>query len=165
MNLLPWRQQQFESKSRVILIKTSIALCFIVCCGIGLFSFNQQLTQTLNEQKTQVQQQQGEMNQLTLEINKLRKEIPTQEKLHLMTNEQVFNAIIALNEFPPIQGEINQFTLTKQYTLLQGNTTNRHEFEPLQSYLTQYFPHIQITEFSPQQNGTLHFTFEQGEKP
>ena len=165
MNLLPWRQQQFEAKSRVILIKTSIALCCIIFGGIGLFSFNQQLTQIVNEQKVQVQQQQREINQLTIEINKLRKEIPTQQKQAPMTNEQVFNAIIALNQFPLIQGEIHQFALAEHHTLLQGSTTNRHEFKPLQTYLMQYFPHIQITEFSPQQNGTLHFTFEQGATP
>ena len=165
MNLLPWRQQQFESKSRVILMKTSITLGLIACCGFGLFSLNQQLAQTVNEQKAQVQQQQTELSQLALEINKLRKEMPAQEKQQPMTNEQVFNAIIALNEFPQIQGEIHQFALTERYTLLQGSTTDQHEFKPLHLYLSQYFPQIQITEFLPQQNGALSFTFEQGEKP
>ncbi|WP_273392548.1 hypothetical protein [Actinobacillus porcinus] len=163
MNLLPWRIEQFKQKSRVIFVKTSVMALLIGVISLMLMVANQHFAQAIAQQQERLQQQQSQRSELTRQVAQLRRQITPNVKQVPVPHEQVMNMINMLIELPLTQGELQQTVLQQGYISLKGTASNQSEFEPLQPFLTQYFPDIKLSQFEPLHDNQLQFKFEQGE--
>lgn len=164
MNLLPWRIEQFKQKSRVIFLKTSVAMVLIGFISLIFIAANQHFTQEITQQREILQQHQHKMSELTRQAAQLRQQIMPSVKQVPVPPEQVINMINMLAALPLTQGELQQTELQQGYLLLKGTAANQSEFEQLQPFLSQYFSHIKLSQFEPLHDNQLQFKFEQGEE-
>ncbi|WP_439256902.1 competence protein ComB [Lonepinella sp. BR2271] len=164
INLLPWRLEQHQRRSRQGVSKLAV---FSLLVSIGYLIFNQ-FAQDYQQRYTEQLQTQQSLQQQLNQVEQ--KRVQSQQRLQQqgkqsavdISTDLVTALFDLLAELPLQQGELTGLQFSAQQFRLQGLAQQQSEFEQIHQFFKQYpqIKQLKLAQFSPQSDGKLHFEFQ-----
>ncbi|MDU8925548.1 hypothetical protein RYD26_11660 [Pasteurellaceae bacterium LIM206] len=161
LNLLPWRDSVFRRQRRQAILSLSLWLGVLLLVWSLLFYLNRQVRLEIQAYEQSLQQQQTKLTEMVGQNNRLRSMYRPERQIST-PGKQVEASLHWLSELPFTQGRLTEFSLKERRLHLTGMAINQSEFERINQFLTKLVQpsQVRLVDFSPQNNGTLHFQFE-----
>ncbi|WP_439286939.1 hypothetical protein [Lonepinella sp. BR2357] len=163
INLLPWRLEQHQQRSRQGLWRLGVCVILIALSGFALDKmaqhYQQQYAELQQKQQT-IQLQHHQMEQKLVQSQQRLQQQGKQSAVDIST-DLVTALFDLLAELPLQQGELTGLQFSAQQFRLQGLAQQQSEFEQIHQFFKQspQIKQLKLAQFSPQTDGRLQFEF------
>ncbi|XHN45874.1 competence protein b [Lonepinella sp. MS14437] len=164
INLLPWRLELHQQRSRQELWRLALLIILIMLSYFGLTQFADYYQLQYAEQLQKRQSIQQQLNQVEQKIMQFQQRLQRNGKQSAVEIPSNFVDVLfqLLSELPIEQGELQILQFSASQFTLQGKAHDQAEFEQIHQFFKQHpqINQLKLSQFSPQSDGTLQFEFQ-----